>query len=744
MSTECPSQDVLIGFVSGDLAEDAAHSLIEHVSTCSRCRKVIDGVAREGDSLVGKLRHTKPSAPPVIGSSMDRLIANAGLLVAEKPIATPPRESKASPAGPVAFDVFINELSGSGLLDHQDVQQALSSIESRDVQSFALELVNQGKLTRYQAGLLARGKSRGLVLGNYVVLDKLGQGGMGLVFKAKHKRMGRVVAIKILPSAATKSPDSVRRFHREMETAAKLIHENIVVAHDADESDGIHFLVMEYIDGSDLSRIVRRKGALSVDQAVSCILQAARGLAHAHRLGIVHRDIKPQNLLLDSQGTVKVLDMGLARLDAAVTDSLSRSDLTNSGIVMGTVDYMAPEQALNSKNADHRSDVYSLGCTLHFLLTGKAAYRGETVMEKLVAHREHPVPQLSKTRRDIPHHIESIFERMVAKDPSNRYQSMDELVTALESVASGDIEDLQPIVSVEEIEAYAETIVSFTGEDTVPSKVPPLSDALSEFEMAESLSGTVTMPMPASSPFLLPTSTPKKFPINRRHLWIGGGMAAGLVLLAVGLVVGKQVLSYASNSDLIATTFGGDPVLLSEGGSGRVLLIVPQNKPWYPDYESVRKAFENRGVEIRVATGDGGYAKAENGIKVPADIALAKAKPSNFDAVVICGAHDVSEFKPNEKNGKLVSQFVKKMNDSDRVVAAICKGQYALGWNGFLKNGSYAESGYCSYGEEKPFQAKAKCQGLVNFNNIVLGRAAEDAEKLAEKVYNQAKAKSAS
>lgn len=280
---------------------------------------------------------------------------------------------------------------------------------------------------------------RQTVLGNYLVLDKLGQGGMGQVFKARHRRMDRLVALKVLPPSLMQNPEAVRRFQREVKAAALLSHPNIVTAYDADEHQGVHFLVMEYVDGTDLATLIKLHGPLTPDQAVECVAQAARGLGFAHSRGVVHRDIKPANLLLDGAGTVKVLDMGLARFDEkspASSAAAEQSALTCVGMVMGTVDYMSPEQTLDARHADPRSDIYSLGCTLFYLLTGRPMFSGETTMQRLVAHREQPIPSLRAAAKGVSEQLEGVFERMVAKRPSDRYPSMRECQEDLESCLS--------------------------------------------------------------------------------------------------------------------------------------------------------------------------------------------------------------------------------------------------------------------------------------------------------------------
>ncbi len=323
---------------------------------------------------------------------------DAALRHAAEVDSTKTRTWKAPSTAP-SLEEFIRRLIESGLMTGQEVRRFLDSLTPEHRPTAADQLARlmfqKGLLTKFQAQAVFQGRTRGLVMGNYVVLEKLGAGGMGQVYKAQHRKMKRIVALKVLLAPATKSPDAVKRFQREVEAAAKLSHPNIVTAHDADQANGVNFLVMEHVNGQDLAAWVKGRGPLPVAQAVDCMVQAARGLEYAHRQGVIHRDIKPSNLLLDASGVVKILDLGLAR----VADTAGDTDdsLSQSGQVMGTLDYMAPEQALDTHHADARSDIYGLGCTFHYLLAGSPPFAGDTMAQKILAHREQPIPSLRGT-----------------------------------------------------------------------------------------------------------------------------------------------------------------------------------------------------------------------------------------------------------------------------------------------------------------------------------------------------------
>lgn len=345
----------------------------------------------------------------------------------------PSGRSDPSSGAVVDLGEFKRTLTELGLASDAELG-AFQVDESLGVLGLARALVRAGRLTPYQSAAIYQRKNRGLVIGDYLILDKLGQGGMGVVFKARHRQSGRLGALKILPPSFARDRSAVMRFKREIEAAGRLKHPNLVAALDSAEDRGVHFLVMEYVAGSDLDRLIRSRGPMTPFEAIDSVIQAARGLEAAHAAGIVHRDIKPGNLMLDTAGAVRVLDLGLARFVEAANPfgQASGTRLTDSGMCMGTIDYMAPEQAEDSRQADHRADIYSLGCTLFYLLTGREPFNGPTALKRMMAHQQQPAPKLRAARPDAPIRLESVFQKMMAKEPAGRPASMAEVIALLE------------------------------------------------------------------------------------------------------------------------------------------------------------------------------------------------------------------------------------------------------------------------------------------------------------------------
>jgi serine/threonine-protein kinase len=326
-------------------------------------------------------------------------------------------------------------------------------VQGDDPRPLARQLGQWGWLTRYQLQVLAAGKVRELVVGPYRILDCLGEGGMGEVYKARHLTMNRLVALKVIRKAWLSDERQVKRFYQEVQAAAQLVHPHIMVAFDAGCADGQHYLAMEFAEGCDLSRLVKENGPLPVNQACEYIQQAALGLQYAHERGLVHRDIKPSNLflarppqsqvpegaggstrLLMQKPLIKILDLGLARFQ---NGSDSDPSLTRTGMVVGTPDYIAPEQAQNSRAVDIRSDLYSLGCTFYFLLAGRPPFEAQSAMDVMLLHYTEEATPIEQWRPDVPREVCAILRKLLAKQPEQRFQTPSDLAAALEPFTGG-------------------------------------------------------------------------------------------------------------------------------------------------------------------------------------------------------------------------------------------------------------------------------------------------------------------
>jgi hypothetical protein len=376
-----PDPERLSAFGRGLLDEAESAAIESHLADCAPCRAALEAVAE--DPFIAKVRAAaQPGTRPEASGTTSRLAHEA------------PTLAKAAPAGATPAEV------PAALAQHP----------------------------------------------RYRILRLLGAGGMGTVYKAEHQLMERPVALKVIGGDLVGDPAAVERFRREVKNAARLTHPNIVAAYDAEQAGDLHFLVMEFVEGTSLDRLVAKQGRLPVGQACDYVRQAAVGLQHAFERGMVHRDIKPANLMRTPDGRIKILDFGLARFaretapaiaapaapaDRAAGAGSPASALTAVGTVMGTPDYMAPEQATDPHGADIRADIYSLGCTLYYLLTGAVPYPGGTVLDKLLAHAERTPRPLTAYRADVPPELARVVERMMARDPARRYQTPAEVAQAL-------------------------------------------------------------------------------------------------------------------------------------------------------------------------------------------------------------------------------------------------------------------------------------------------------------------------
>ncbi|NNE01405.1 MAG: serine/threonine protein kinase [Pirellulaceae bacterium] len=331
---------------------------------------------------------------------------------------------------------FLQLISKSRLVEQAQVDRLVEKIREKhdgelpeSPKDLARYFKKQKLITDWHIDKLLTGKYKGFFLGKYKLLGHIGTGGMSSVYLAEHTGLHDRRAIKVLPKSRVKDASYLARFKLEAKAIASLNHPNIVLAYDIDNEGDVHYIVMEYVDGIDLQVLVKRDGAIDPSTAADLIAQSARGLAHAHEKGVVHRDVKPANLLIDQNGVVRLLDMGLALVAAGDEESLT---VANNENVLGTADYLAPEQALNSHTVDLRADIYGLGCTLYFLLTGKPPFSDGTLAQRIAKHQtEMPTP-IRQLRPDVPGELEGICVKMIQKDPAYRYQTATDVATVLE------------------------------------------------------------------------------------------------------------------------------------------------------------------------------------------------------------------------------------------------------------------------------------------------------------------------
>jgi serine/threonine protein kinase len=416
---------------------------------------------------------------------------------------------------PATADEFLDLIRRSGVAEDARLGASLKRLTEgsgipSEAKPLAEALVREGLLTFFQAEQLLQGKWKRFTIGKYKVLERLGAGGMGQVFLCEHKLMRRRVAVKVLPAAKAQDPSSLERFYREARAVAALDHPNIVRAYDIDHDESLHFLVMEYVDGANLQDLVKKAGPLDPVRACHYIFGAAVGLQHAHEMGLVHRDIKPGNILVDRAGVVKILDMGLARFFHDEEDQVTRKyDET----ILGTADYLSPEQALDSHGVDIRADIYSLGGTYYYLLTGKPPFPDGNVTQKLLWHQNREPTPVRSLRPEIPEEIAQVVARMMAKEPAQRYQTPAEVMAALAVWAQAPI---APPTDAEMPQLSPALVGTGSGQTTtrIPSGPPTLSNGPSTVTAATVASGWIAPIAPKSDtprtppPTARPAATP--------------------------------------------------------------------------------------------------------------------------------------------------------------------------------------------------------------------------------------------
>jgi RND family efflux transporter MFP subunit len=415
-TTTCPSRETLLHYSLGLISEEESNYLTDHLDSCPDCQATIMTLDDADDTAIGRLRTPLSSESVLAEPQLQRALA-------------------------AAMAMPIPRANASGGLD-------LEGVPAPDMPE---------------------------TLGEYQLLEELGHGGMGRVYKALHTKLDRVVAVKVLSRGRVGDRQAINRFEREVKAVGRLAHPNIVQAYDAREINDMPVLIMEFVDGLDLAEIVRRVGRLPVADACELVRRTALALQCAHEHGLVHRDIKPSNIMLARSGEVKLLDLGLARFyaedGADVLPVPAGDDMTGTGQAMGTADYMAPEQASDSRTVDIRADLYSLGCTLYKLLSGRAPFSGpeyRSTLDKLNAHVHQPVPPVQQLAPDVPEELSTILDRLLAKDPRDRFATPADVVAALEPSCRGaNLADLM----VRALEGQGEGGVQ--GEGSIRSNLRP-------------------------------------------------------------------------------------------------------------------------------------------------------------------------------------------------------------------------------------------------------------------------------
>ncbi len=688
-----PTSETLAAFARGDLPSAELASVAEHIGGCAACCAILSGVP--DDTLSGLAREA--------GAASNKSPGPTG----KTPAAAP---TVGTAGGGVPKSAPDDDGIPAPLTDHP----------------------------------------------RYKVLRELGAGGMGVVYKAEHRIMGRLVALKVMAPHLTAKAGAVERFRKEVRAAAQLNHPNIVTAHDADEAGGLHFLVMEYVEGTSLDRLVARKGPVTIQLAASFTRQAALGLQNAHEKGMVHRDIKPQNMMVTRKAQVKVMDFGLARFvhtdeeeeAAAATHPGGRlpfgagrpvaDPLTNPNLLMGTPDYLSPEQAKNSHNVDSRSDLYSLGCTLFFLLTGKPPFaHAPSLIDKLLAHTEDAPPSIRELRPDVPEGLAAVLAKLLAKKPDDRYETAADVAAAVQPFIRSNVES--------EAKAFEVVDGPTAPASGVGLQPPPEVVAVGDFDAFD------TEPT-AQERTVVEGDKPRKSKKLKKQTkaqpwWEHpatkiGALAAALMIVAIGIAVTgkkKETQTPTNDTPVASLTPNSRPapvdrkgfVPVEEKGPGwgdpkkgpppfgkkerdvlPILYVVPSDGVFGPDYGPVVERIRHHGVEVVTTSGKGGQATfvREPGspvLPIPVNLSIADANlnHSRYSAIVFCG-FNVDEYLPPPKKDEFpppkkkddysilrpTRELIQAMKADNKPIGGICVGERVLIVHGILQGKAAARS----------------------------------------------------
>lgn len=548
----------------------------------------------------------------------------------------------------------------------------------------------------------------------YRVLGLVGSGGMGAVYKAEHRLMERLVALKVISPSFLQNAAAVDRFHREFKSAARLSHPNVVTAFDAEREGNLHFLVMEFVEGLSLDRLVQQTGKLPVPQACRLMHQAALGLAHAHERGMVHRDIKPHNLMVSRKGHLKILDFGLARLasehfvePSGQDGGSERPGVTTAGMILGTPDYIAPEQATDARTADIRSDIYSLGCTFYFALTGQPPFPKGSFVEKLKQHAASLPTPIRELRPDVPPGLVRVLDKMLAKRPADRYQTPSELARDLAPLGRENMpSDPQPAQ-----EPAAQPLVSI-----------PVNDA----QRREPVANLAIMPA-SNPPARIRTAAGSGFQFGSPQLMsaiLAGGLALAMIILAFPLAnwlsPGKSA-GNAANGNSARETY-------------RLLFVIPSHGLYYNDYAMTKEAMlKHERVMFDVASPSlepSELTEHGGGLRPRPDLLFANANAADYDAIIFTG-YDTDEFTsgPDAAHAR---RLIANLKSRGKPIAAICRGQQVLAELGELQGKRVAA---CEYVDAyQTGGALVESPGVRTDGGVITGSADKNAVELIDQI----------